>query len=137
MANAFRQGEHICVLYEHEDEQIAIAAEYLADGLRQGRRVFFVAASKQAHKRLRDALPDHGVDVAAATRTGALVEGLHADVHLAGGGFDAERMLRLLNDSIETALDDGFTGLRSCGDMSWLLDHQSTHVQVIEYEALL
>ena len=43
MGNAFRQGEHICALYQTEEEQIAVAAEYLADGLRAGERVFYVA----------------------------------------------------------------------------------------------
>src|SRR5262249_8040586 len=78
-----------------------------------------------------------GVDVPARIRTHALVEGEHAGVHLADGRFDTERMLRLLNDSMEAALNDGFTGLRSCGDMSWLLEHPSAHAQAIEYEALL
>jgi len=36
MANSYRQGEHIYALYETEDEQLATAAEYLADGLRAG-----------------------------------------------------------------------------------------------------
>lgn len=137
MANEFRQGEHICVLYDTEDEQVSVATEYLADGFRHGRRCFYVAASTQVHARLRAGLSRFGIDGADASRSGALVEGLHADVHLADGEFDKQRMLRLLNDSIETALDDGFTGLRSCGDMSWLLDEPSAYGQVVEYEALL
>jgi hypothetical protein len=137
MANAYRQGEHICTLFDTEDEHVAVAAEYLAHGLRQGRRCFYVAASKHAHARLRQALSRLGVDVPNAIKTKALLEGVHADVHLADGHFDTERMLRLLNDGIEAALDDGFTGLRSCGDMSWLLDHSESHEQVVQYEAFL
>src|SRR5262249_1028385 len=38
---------------------------------------------------------------------------------------------------IETALNDGYSGLRSCGDMSWLLEEPSSYVQAVEYEALL
>src|SRR5262245_60379557 len=137
MANAFKQGQHICVLYDSEDEHVSVAAEYVADGFRHGRRCFYVAASARLHARLRERLSRFGIDAANAGRTGALVEGLHADVHLAGGRFDTERMLRLLNDSIEAALNDGFTGLRSCGDMSWLLDEPSAYGLVVEYEALL
>jgi hypothetical protein len=32
MANAYRQGEHICTLFDTEDEHVAVAAEYLAHG---------------------------------------------------------------------------------------------------------
>ena len=107
------------------------------DGLSSDRQCFVVAASRQVHLRLRRALSRRGINVPKAIRRRSLLEGLHADVHLAGGGFNTERMLRLLNEGIETALNDGFTGLRCCGDMSWLLDSPSAHRQVFEYEALL
>jgi hypothetical protein len=35
------------------------------------------------------------------------------------------------------ALNDGFTGLRACGDMSWLLQQPDGADDAIEYEALL
>jgi hypothetical protein len=40
---ASSRGQHICAVYETPEEQIAIAAEYLADGLRAGERAFYVA----------------------------------------------------------------------------------------------
>ena len=46
-------------------------------------------------------------------------------------------MLRLLNDAVESALNDGFIGLRTCGDMSWLLQEPTGAEQILEYEALL
>ena len=48
MANSYRQGEHIYAVYETEDEHLATAAEYLAEGLRAGERVFYVAESPAA-----------------------------------------------------------------------------------------
>jgi hypothetical protein len=51
MPNLFRQGEHICAVYDTEAEQLAIAAEYLADGLRAGERVL-QAAHRQTHLRV-------------------------------------------------------------------------------------
>ena len=46
-------------------------------------------------------------------------------------------MLRLLNEAVEDALRDGFSGLRTCGDMSWLLSDPLGAGQVVEYEAML
>ena len=137
MGNAFRLGEHICVLYETEAEQLAIAAEYLADGLRAGERAFYVAESDAALARFRAALTRLGINAAAMVKRGALVEATHDEAHLADGSFDSERMLRLLNEAIEAALDDGLKGLRACGDMSWLLKEPAGASQIVEYEALL
>ena len=137
LANQYKQGEHICVLFRTQDEQRAISAEYLVDGLQRGERCLYVAASDEALADFRTVLRAAGIDVTAALASSAFVEGLHADVHLQGGTFDCERMLRLLNEALEAALNDGFTGLRCCGDMSWLLDEPPGHAAVVEYEALL
>lgn len=137
MSKRFRQGEHICALYDGEDEQIAIAAEYLADGLRAGQRCFYVAQSAAALTRFGTALIDAGIDVVDALARGALTQATHAEAHLEGGCFDSERMIRLLNEAVEAALCEGFAGLRTCGDMSWLLEGAPGSEQVVVYEAFL
>jgi len=136
-SNSFRQGEHICVVYYTPEEQRAVAANYIADGLRHGERAYYVADSQAAIERFRVALWSHGIDVPAALRSTALVEATYEEAHLIDGRFDSERMLRLLNEGIESALNAGFTGLRTCGDMSWLLSEPPGAEQVVEYEALL
>ena len=137
MANSYAQGEHICGLFETEEEQIAMAAEYLGDGLRKGERAFYVAQSDAALGRFAEALKEIRMDAAAAVKRGALIVATHKAAHLPDGCFDCERMLRLLNDAVESALNDGFIGLRTCGDMSWLLQEPAGAHQILEYEALL
>jgi hypothetical protein len=135
--NEFHQGEHICVVYQTAEEQRAVAADYLSDGLRRGERAYYVADSAESLELFNRALSLLSIDVAEALRTTALVEATHAEAHLVDGCFDSERMLRLLNIGIEAAVDAGFSGLRTCGDMSWLLGDPSGAEQVVEYEALL
>ena len=137
MANVFKRGEHICALYDTEDEQVIVAAEYLADGLRTGQRAFYVAQSRTALTRFRAALTQLGVQVIRAESRRALVLRTHAEAHLVDGRFDSERMLRLLNEAVEDALRDGFVGLRTCGDMSWLLTDPPGAEKLVEYEAML
>ena len=83
--NEYRQGEHICVLYDTPEEQRAVAAEYLADGLARGERCFYVADSPEALTRLNEALQQKGVDVTKAVRANALIQATHADAHLLEG----------------------------------------------------
>jgi len=137
MAQGFAQGDHICALYETEEEQLAIAARYVAEGLRRGERCLFVGRSPALIQRFRLTLGKLGVDVSNMVQQRALIEATNAEAHLAGGHFDSERMLQLLNGALEAALNDGFQGLRTCGDMSWLVDKPQGAEQVVEYEALL
>ena len=135
--NQYRQGEHICVLYDSADEQRSVAAVYIADGLQRGERCFYVAESSAALEQFRATLQSVGADVDQAQRARALVEATFDEAHLVDGRFDSERMLAMLNQAVETALNDGFAGLRTCGDMSWLLRNPPGAYQVVEYEALL
>jgi len=137
MPNEFKQGEHICLVYETADEQRSVAARYLADGLQRGERCLYVAESRAALEQFRISLRDEGIDAEAFAGSGALVERTSHEVHLLDGTFDCERMLHVLNEAVESALNDGFHGLRACGDMSWLLEDASGSDQVVAYEALL
>ena len=134
---AYKQGEHICSLYDGEDEQVTVAAQYLADGLRRGERCLYADDGRDGFQRFRDALNREDIDAAAAARAGALIELPHSKAHLAGGRFDGERMLAMLDEAVEHALNDGFMGLRTCGDMSWMLTGSYGYEQVQEYESLL
>ena len=137
MPNEFKQGEHICLVYDTLDEQRSAAARYLSDGLRRGERCLYVAESRAALEQFRISLRNEGIDTEAAAGSGALIEKTSHEVHLLDGTFDCERMLAVLNEAVETALNDGFQGLRACGDMSWLLDDAPGSDQVVAYEALL
>ena len=51
------------------------------------------------------------------------------------GSFDPDRMIAMLHQAVEDALDAGFTGLCAGGDMSWLLDETPGSEWLVEYEA--
>jgi len=133
----YEQGQHICAIYDTPEQQLAVAAAYVADGLARNERCLYVADSLEALADLRRALGRLGVDVLAEESSGALLMLTSDAAHLESGRFDPERMLRMLNEAVEAALDAGFHGLRTCGDMSWLLRDAPGSDQVIEYEAVL
>jgi hypothetical protein len=135
--NGFKSGDHVCALYDTLEEQIAVATAYVADGLNRGERCLYVADSPTALYMFCESLDRVGVDSRSAVDKGALLLATKHEAHLVDGRFDCERMLRLLDDAVEKALNDGFVGLRTCGDMSWLLDNAPGSNQVLEYEALL
>lgn len=133
----YRQGDHICLIYDTPAEQLAVAVDYIADGLRKNERCLYSAATADGLEEFSRALTAAGIDARAAAREGRLLLLTKDDAHLQPGYFDAEAMLHLLSARVEEALNDGYTGLRTCGDMSWLLDEAPGSEQVIDYEALL
>src|SRR6187401_280187 len=112
MGHGFRQGEHICSLYDTEEEQLATAAAYLADGICRGERALYIGANRDAVLRFRAALVAAGLDAAALAERGALIELTHEETYLAEGRFSVERMLTMLRESIQQANADGFSGWR-------------------------
>ena len=130
-------GEHICAICDSEEEQLATAVAYLADGICRGQRCLYIGANRDALLRFRTALSATGLDAAVLCERRALIELTHEDTYLAGGEFNIDRMLRMLTESIEQAAADGFSGWRGCGEMSWLLTGAPGSEQVSAYEALL
>ena len=82
---------------------------------------------------IRSYLAAAGLDLARELDRGALV--LSSDQgHLIDGQFDSDRMLGLLEDAIDEALRDGFSGLWAAGDMTWEFGNEKNFVKLLDYE---
>ncbi len=85
---------------------------------------------------MRCALAAEGLDLAAATETGALI--ITSDQsHLSSGIFDVEMMLNMLKFAMKQALADGFTGLWASGDITWEFGGENNFDKLLEYEQRL
>ena len=133
---ALRPGQHLCLFYDQIDEQIGITVEFIRAGLERRERCLYVSDVATIGK-LREQLQRSGTDVAAQVEEGALLLVTKDDAYLAGGRFDAEGMIAMLESAVQQALDAGFTGLRAAGDMTWLLDEAAGSERAIEYEAMM
>ena len=133
----FRQGDHVCAVYETYEEQLRVAVHFITEGLGCGERCLFAGYSAQHLADFCERLAAGGVDAQRETERGALLLLTKEQAHLIDGSFDSERMLSMLNNAVEQALNDGYAGLRTCRDMTWLLDDPPGSTQVTEYEALV
>jgi hypothetical protein len=94
-------------------------------------------ADDRVVKEVEDALQAEGVNVRQQQLRGALHLMMSRDAHLRGTRFESEAMLQFLNDAVERALDEGFTGLRAAGEMTWILAGAPGTEKAMEYEALM
>ena len=54
--------------------------------------------------------------------------------YLMSGRFDIDRMLRMLDDALDQALNDGYQGLWASGDMGWEFGPERDFSKLLEYE---
>jgi hypothetical protein len=132
----FKRGDHICAIYSTTEELTQDVASFLAEGLRSHERCWYVGEGAEI-KAIRTALRKLKIDVAAATKRGALQLISGDAAYIVHGAFHPEATIQIFNDAIEQAYADGFTGFRAAAEMSWALNCADGAHQVIVYEALL
>ena len=132
----FKRGDHVCAIYSTTAELTREVADFLAEGLRNRERSWYVGTGKEMDV-LREALGRRGIDVAAETQRKALQLIAGDAAYIVHGRFNPEVTLQIFNDAIEQAYTEGFTGFRAAAEMSWALDCTDGPHQVIVYEALL
>jgi hypothetical protein len=131
-----RPGDHVCSLYDTDEQLATTVAAFLADGLARNERCWYVPRADEAAA-VATAMQARGIDVEAATARSALRLFDSMDTGTVYGGFDPERTMRVFSEAIEQALSDGFQGFRAAAEMSWALQVADGGEAVITYEALL
>ena len=131
-----RPGDHVCSLYDTDEQLSTTVAAFLADGLARNERCWYVPSGYEAGA-VRKALRQRGIDVDRETKRAALQLLDSHDTYTAHGGFDPEETMRVFSEAIEQALTDGFNGFRAAAEMSWALDVARGDETVVAYEALL
>jgi signal transduction histidine kinase len=129
-------GDHICLIYESPDEQMAAAVPFVKDGLARSERCVYIVDERTAAE-VEAALAAAGVDVPRAVEAGALVLATQRETYLRGGVFDPPAMVAFLDESTEQALAEGYAALRVTGEMTWALGAEVGCDRLVEYEARL
>lgn len=129
-------GDHVCALYGNDAELAEIVGDFLAEGLRNSERCWYLPASDEPEAVLA-ALKARRVNTTRATARGALSILSSNAAYNVRGDFDPEETMVVFSHAIEQALVDGFNGFRAAANMSWALDLEGGPERLITYEALL
>lgn len=131
-----KKGDHVCLYYETPAEQLAVVSAYIRQGLAKQERCLYVTHDRGL-KEVMAALQSAGVEVGREQQRGALVLQTADDVHLKNGRFDCDALLGFFTDAVGHALNDGFTGLRTAAEMTWIPDGAPGAERAFEHEALM
>jgi signal transduction histidine kinase len=137
LASALGPHEHLCLIYNTQEEQFAAALPFLRVGLERRERCLYVADENRADAVLQ-ALRKSGTDVDRYLRSGQIIMPGKQETYLKQGSFDPDWMIRFLSQITQEASDGKFSGLRTIlGEMTWALDEDLAPASLIEYEAKL
>ena len=114
--------DHLCLIYETQEEQFAAAVPFLRLGLERHEKCVYIADAHSSAEVLQ-ALRAGGIDVESAIQSGALSLATKRESYLKQGYFDPDWMIRFLKDATGSAIAAGFSALRVTGEMLTLLGH--------------
>ena len=143
-------GDHLCCLYETEEEHREVLTPFLRQGLERGEKVLYIA---DAHtpETILGYLQDpsttlrhgsgqgsgQGLNVEPYLARGQLVILTRDDAYLREGVFDSEGMIALLRADTERALAEGYSALRITAEMTWMFRGPPFSALLVEHEARL
>jgi signal transduction histidine kinase len=128
--------EHLCVIYDTQEEQFATALPHLKAGLERRERCLYIADDNEATAIL-DALHKDGIDVEHHIKSRTLIVTDSRGTYLSHGRFDPDNWIHFLAQTTREAGDDK-PGLRTIlGEMTWVLGEGAAPESLIEYEAKL
>jgi signal transduction histidine kinase len=129
-------GDHLCCLYDTEEEHRELMTLYLKTGLEKCEKVIYIVDARTAETVL-GYLRDAGVEVEPYLSSGQLAILSVDEAYMASGEFDPDGMIGMLTDETEKALAEGYGALRVTGEMSWALKGLPGSERLMEYEAKL
>jgi len=129
-------GDHLCIIYETEEEHKNLLTPYLKQGLEQNEKVLYIVDIHTA-KTVLNYLRDDGVDVDSYLESGQLNMLTIGESYMKEGVFDPDKMINLLKGETLKSIEEGYSGLRVTGEMTWALRGLPGSERLIEYESKL
>lgn len=129
-------GRHFCILYESSHQRIRATVPFFREGFENGDHCLYIVHDRPIPE-VESEFQEAGMDVPYQKDRGALSFHHARDAFLEKDQFLIDDILKYVEDRIRKTEDDGFSGLRSTGDMTWFLDTDVSPENVVEYEARL
>jgi PAS domain S-box-containing protein len=130
-------GDHLCCIYETEEEHRTVLTPYLRQGLERNEKVVYIVDARTAETVLEYLRRGDGLDTRPFLDKGQFVILPVAESYMRDGMFDPERMISLLRHETDSAISEGYKALRVTGEMSWALKGLPGSERLIEYESKL
>lgn len=123
----------MCAFVRSREEEYAIRAPFMKEGLEQGERLLQIVEQRSR--------PDHEARLARAgfdakrARPDQTMTLSWEEAHLREGRFDQDRMIALVRSTLDASREAGYPLVRGMANMSWALLGAPGTERLLEYEA--
>lgn len=129
-------GDHVCFIYETDEEHRTLLTSFIMDGLERNERVLYIVDTSTAENIILW-LGKASVDAEPLLDSGQLLVLDQDEACAKSGVFDPAVMIGFFEDMAEKAREDGFSALRITGEMTWALRGLPGSDRLFEYENML
>jgi len=130
-------SRHFCAFFHNKDEELRTLLPFIREGLDAGEKAIHVVNAEMGGE-YRARLTAGGLDVAAVEESGQLDVIAWPESHLlTGGEFDPDRALKMVDQVLGAAREQGYRRTRGIGYMNWALQNQIRAGALMAYEARL
>jgi len=129
------QSAHICAFFDSEQQEYDCLIPYFAEGLARGEQVVTIRDATRLGGHVDRLRASGAIPVDEAVRANRLRAVASEETYLQDGVFEVERMYRMIEKLLTEAPADGFTRVRTCGEMSWALRDMPGTDELMQYES--
>ncbi|WP_345139581.1 MEDS domain-containing protein [Flavobacterium ginsengiterrae] len=127
---------HICGFFDSREQQYEVILPYIMEGLETNEKVINILEGNRHGEHCR-CLADNGISIAEKLSSGQLEVLASENTYIKDGEFAAEKMYKMLEQTLLSASRSGYDSVRACGDMVWALKNLPGTDELLEYEASL
>ncbi len=127
---------HICGFFDSREQQYEVILPYIMEGLETNEKVINILEGNRHSEHCR-CLADNGISIAEKLSSGQLEVLASENTYIKDGEFAAEKMYKMLEQTLLSASRSGYDSVRACGDMVWALKNLPGTDELLEYEASL
>ena len=127
-------GKHVCLIYDSEENYRLVVEAYIRQGIQNNEKIFCLL-EEHTPETILGYLADLNTDFLQKNKQLTLIKSV--DSQWNRKGYANNRMLDSLKQGIETAITEGYTGIRLVGEMSWAVQEDEKFEHLMAYECHL
>ncbi len=130
-SDPFPEGMHLCYIFNDDEERAKTMSRFLAKSLSSRQKVLHLVDTVTPQD-LHGELASEGVDASASGKDIVTID--NESAYCPGGTFDPVALLDGAMSFCRQATEEGYSGGRVCGDMSWVLRKKVKLADLMAYE---
>jgi PAS domain S-box-containing protein len=110
-----KPGDHLCCIYETEEELMAVIIPFLLKGIKEGEKIFYIV-DLENDETLHGYLQKEGIDTEGLKSKGQL--NIFTSHYIIDRFSDRDGMISFVKSETEKALNEGYKALRVTGEIT-------------------